>query len=263
MMDTKNHVNTHAILPEVLVRELILKLALKGHEKVLHIGSADGTVTAAIAACLPRGRVLGIDSIPFMQEKAEAGYPENRYRNISFSAVDPLHLTYEGDYDIVFSHNVMNWISDRRSVYTGVYRALTPGGRFLIQMEGIGGSVAIIERFRSLLSDARWAGFFEGFIFPILPDEEAEMQVCEGAGLYTVRVDLIEKTIIIPSYTSFERWIRNIWYPALARVPEEQRDQFVSALLGEYQALYSPASDGSITFQVSRLEIEGRRGSSE
>jgi trans-aconitate methyltransferase len=260
-MDAKKSMNSHAIVSEVLVRELILKLALKGHERVLHIGSADGTVTAAIAACLPRGKVLGIDSFPFMQEKAEVGYPENRYHNIRFSVADTLHLTYEGDYDIVFSHNLMNWITDRAPVYAGIYRALTPGGRFLIQMEGRGHSGAVIERIRALLTGARWAEFFEGFVLPKFPTEETEMQLCEGAGLYTVRVDLIEKTIIIPTPASLERWIRNIWYPALARVPHDQRDQCVSALLGEYQALYPPASDGSITFQVSRLEIEGRKES--
>ena len=46
--------------PEAIAREVIIRLGLKGHERVLHIGSDDGTLTAAIAACLPRGKVTGI-----------------------------------------------------------------------------------------------------------------------------------------------------------------------------------------------------------
>jgi trans-aconitate methyltransferase len=45
-----------------LAQELILKLAIKGNERVLDIGCGDGTITAEIAKQLPNGSVLGIDN---------------------------------------------------------------------------------------------------------------------------------------------------------------------------------------------------------
>ena len=41
--------------------ELILKLVLKGNERVLDIGCGDGKVTAEVAKLLPSGSILGID----------------------------------------------------------------------------------------------------------------------------------------------------------------------------------------------------------
>ena len=60
--------------------ELTEKLDLRGDETVLDIGCGDGKVTAAIAAQLPNGRVVGIDSSPQMIELAvrhqvKAGWP--------------------------------------------------------------------------------------------------------------------------------------------------------------------------------------------
>ena len=56
-------------------RELIGKLQLKGDETLLDIGCGDGKVTAEIAACLPMGSVLGVDSSAEMIALAQSQYP--------------------------------------------------------------------------------------------------------------------------------------------------------------------------------------------
>ena len=245
------------ISPEILVRELILKLALKGHERVLHIGSGDGKVTKAIAACLPRGSVLGIDSSSELI--GDDGYPLNRYNNISFAVRDYSNLTFKDEFDIIFSHDLTNGAANNIQFFEGISVALRSGGRVLLQMEGTGSSEEVISRVHALLSIKPWNEYFFGFEIPSLPNSEETMSVCEAAGLYTLRLDLLSKTILFSDDASFEAWIRNIWSQVIMKVPRDQRDGFVSAILREYQLLYSSASDGSIMFQVSRLEIEARK----
>src|SRR6266487_82505 len=69
-------------------RELIARLKLRGDESVLDVGSGDGKVTAEIAAALPRGRVVGLDSSPQMVQFARAHYAAKRWPNLEFVRMD-------------------------------------------------------------------------------------------------------------------------------------------------------------------------------
>ena len=64
--------------------ELLAQLELKGAERVLDIGCGDGEITAAIAARVPRGSALGIDSSPDMVEMAARQHPADRCPNLAF-----------------------------------------------------------------------------------------------------------------------------------------------------------------------------------
>ncbi|MDO9539348.1 MAG: methyltransferase domain-containing protein [Methanocalculus sp.] len=250
-----------AVLPEILIRELIIKLALKGNERVLHIGSGDGIVTAAIAACLPRGSVLGVDASGDQIRTEKVTSLPNRYNNIQFSDADFDHLTFENEFDVVFSHNLVSEASLSDTLYKGIHRLLTPGGRLLLQMEGKGSSDHIISKVNALLSLEPWKEYCTGYRFSPLPTEDEVMELCDEAYLYTIRVDLFPRTILFSGDASFETWIRNVWHSLLAKVPKDQSDRLVTAITQEYHTLYPPASDGSVTLPVSRLEIEARKES--
>ena len=43
-------------------RRLIAELNLQGHERILDVGSGDGSLTRRLAAAVPRGSVLGLDA---------------------------------------------------------------------------------------------------------------------------------------------------------------------------------------------------------
>jgi len=92
--------------------ELTEKLHLRGHETVLDIGCGDGKVTAAIAAQLPNGRVVGIDSSPQMielavQRQAKTGRPQ-----LMFELLDVGDMEYAEWFDVAFSNAVLHWIKE-------------------------------------------------------------------------------------------------------------------------------------------------------
>ncbi|MFQ5544179.1 MAG: class I SAM-dependent methyltransferase, partial [Nitrospiria bacterium] len=72
----------HASAQQSWARELIAKLKLHGHENVLDIGCGDGKITAEIAAALPNGSVVGIDSADSMIKLARKAYARNKYPNL-------------------------------------------------------------------------------------------------------------------------------------------------------------------------------------
>jgi len=250
--------------PENFARELILKLALKGDERVLHLGSGDGKLTAAIAACLPRGSVLGIDPSEMMIQSARDAYPSNRYNNISFLGDDIDRIDGEGAFTRIVSLDMMNWMCDPDRFYAAAARLLAPGGRLLLQMEGSGPTEAILSRIEALIRIHPWNEYFDGYTLPYtLPSPEEMMQSCEDAGLYTLRLDHLSRSLIFNEEDSLARWIVVFWYHLIERVPKDQQSLFTKAITSEYTLLYPPSPAGRISVPVHRIEIEARKDPGE
>ena len=119
-------------------RELISKLNLKGNEKLLDIGSGDGKVTAEIASYLSNGSVIGIDNSEAMITLAQSKYSTDAFPNLRFQQGDASRLTFENEFDVVFSNATLHWILDQRPVLQGIYKSLKHNGKILLQMGGRG-----------------------------------------------------------------------------------------------------------------------------
>ena len=145
-------------------RELIQKINLSGSERVLDIGCGDGTVTAAIAECVPDGSVLGIDHSPDMIRFASGQFPSDAYPNLSFVEGDAQTLGFLEEFDIIFSNAALHWVYDHGPVLSGIARAQarrTHGG----SDGGKGNAAQIFEALDMLLTDSTWGRYFEGFSF--------------------------------------------------------------------------------------------------
>src|SRR5512133_3316891 len=125
----------HSSAQQIWARELIAKLHLAGHERVLDIGCGDGKVTAEIASAVPRGSVVGIDNSTDMIGYAKAAYEAG---NLRFQVADAAALPFQAEFDVIFSNACLHWIYDHKPVLAGIRRSLAPGGRVLLQMGGKG-----------------------------------------------------------------------------------------------------------------------------
>jgi trans-aconitate methyltransferase len=125
--------------------ELILKLDLTGNERVLDIGCGDGKVTAEIAKRLPDGSVLGIDSSEEMIHFARKNFPSEKFANLAFEVMDARNLSFNGEFDVVFSNAGLYWVIDHLPVLAGIKKSLKSSGRVLLQMGGRGNAAAMLE----------------------------------------------------------------------------------------------------------------------
>jgi trans-aconitate methyltransferase len=175
-------------------KELIPKLKLSGNETLLDIGCGDGKVTTALATCLPRGCVVGIDNSEDMINLARHTFPQGAYPNLSFQKMDARALTFQEKFDRVFSNAALHWIIDQQSVLHGVQRSLKNGGRLLFQMGGKGNAQDILSVLNELLRANPWKKFFSDFSFPygFYAPEEYETWLFE-ARLKPERAELLPK----------------------------------------------------------------------
>jgi len=113
----------HSKGQEKWAKELIEKLNIKGDEDILDLGCGDGKVTALLAS-LTRGKVVGVDKSEVMVTLAK-----ERYSNIVFREMDATALTFDKEFDIIFSNAVLHWVFEHKLVLEGLYRALKPNGK--------------------------------------------------------------------------------------------------------------------------------------
>ncbi len=238
-------------------RELIRKLNLKGSERLLDIGSGDGKVTAEIASHLPNGSVIGIDSSEDMIKLAQSMFSADIFTNLRFQLNDANNLSFENEFDIIFSNATLHWIFDHRPVLKGIYKSLKHGGKILLQMGGHGNADEVINALAGMLKKDEWRKYFDGFNFSygfFSPDEYSLW--LREAGLNAKRAELISKDAVHQGISGFKSWIRTTWLPYTQHLPEEKRELFISQLADEYLQQHPADENGIVHVNMMRLEVE-------
>jgi trans-aconitate methyltransferase len=104
-------------------------LAPQPGERILDLGCGDGALTAKLAAmgC----DVVGVDASP--QQIAAA-----QKLGLDARVMPGEALTFDNEFNAVFSNAALHWMRNADQVIAGVHRALKPRGRFVAEMGGHG-----------------------------------------------------------------------------------------------------------------------------
>jgi trans-aconitate methyltransferase len=125
--------------------DLIVLLEPQAGERILDLGCGTGHLTAQIAA---RGaEALGIDSSVEMIEEARKNYPA-----LEFSAGDARNFSLDRPVDAVFSNAALHWIRPADRVACCIFKALKPGGRFVVEFGGKGNIQRVVDAFNGSLN---------------------------------------------------------------------------------------------------------------
>jgi SAM-dependent methyltransferase len=96
---------------------------------VLDCGCGPGSITIDIAKCVSPGSVVGIDLGATQIERAKAAAAAAGLRNVSFQTGNSYALPFEANsFDRVFSHALMEHLSDPLRALKECWRVLKPGG---------------------------------------------------------------------------------------------------------------------------------------
>ena len=240
-------------------RELIDKLDLRGDEQLLDIGCGDGKVTAEIAGILRDGQTVGVDSSSEMIALARERHAE--VSNLAFQVADARELPFDARFDVLFSNAALHWVRDHGPVLIGIARSLKADGRILLQMGGKGNAAEILSVLDEMIASEQWQPHFIGFEFPYGFHGDEEYRVWfMNAGLDPSRVELIPKDMAHQGQEGLAGWIRTTLLPYTQRVPEADRERFVSELADWYLERHPVDGNGLAHVAMMRLEVEATRG---
>jgi len=117
-------------------------------DAVLDIGCGAG-VDTLVAAMMTgsRGRVVGIDLVPNMLDRARENLNRTSLRNVEFLESSAESLPFESDsFDVVISNGAFNLIPDKAKALDEVFRILKPFGMFMIADQVLTGESPVDTR---------------------------------------------------------------------------------------------------------------------
>ena len=241
-------------------QELIPKLKLKGNESLLDIGCGDGKITAELARCLPKGKVVGIDSSEKMIELAKTAFPQKEYPNLLFQAMDARKLTFHSEFDRVFSNAALHWIIDQKAVLEGVQRSLKPCGRLLFQMAGKGNAKDILKIIDELMAIQPWKQYFSNMTFPYgFYGKEEYRTFLEQAGFLVERVELFPKEMKFKDTEGLAGWVRTTWLPFTDKLPANLKPKFIKLIVNLYLKDHPADVQGMVHVGMIRIESEAHK----
>lgn len=115
------------------IGELALKkLNPQINESILDLGCGIGNLTTKIAEKAVHGKVVGIDVDQNMIKYANSMKKEHSFQNIAYLQIDGTSISYQSEFDAIFSNMVLHWIRKIKKLFEKLYLSLKVGGRVLI-----------------------------------------------------------------------------------------------------------------------------------
>ena len=186
-------------------------------ERILDLGCGDGRLTEKLVqiGC----EVMGVDGSAAQVEGARA-------KGLTAVVMDGQELTFENEFDAVFSNAALHWMKRPDDVIAGVRRALRGNGRFVAEMGGHGNVVII----RTALHEAlRRRGLTPETADPwYFPTPEAYQAKLETQGFRVTSIELIPRPTPLPGDIS--GWLATFAESFTNCLPEEERAGFVAEL---------------------------------
>ena len=110
--------------------DLIDLIEPAGVDRAVDLGCGPGELTAAAAAQLDVGEMIGIDNSPAMLDKAA----EHASATVRFEFGDIAEWKSAADFDLVLAAASLQWVPDHARVIEQWAAALRPGGQIAIQV---------------------------------------------------------------------------------------------------------------------------------
>ena len=164
--------------------------------------------------------------------------------------MDGQSLSFEREFDAVFSNAALHWMPDAPAVLRGVARALKPGGRFVAEFGGHGNVAAIVTAMRAV---ALRRGGDVALAHPwFFPAPDVYQALLEAEGFSVQRIALIPRPVVLK--TGIAGWLMLFRKPFFQQFENEAENA-----LAETVDLLRPAlcdADGNWTADYVRLRVE-------
>ena len=206
----------HAAFVPALGAPVLALLGPQPGERILDLGCGDGVLTAKLAES--GASVLGVDADAAMIAAAQE-------KGLDVRRMDGRQLSFDSEFDAVFTNAALHWMGNPAPVAAGVFRALKPGGRYVGEFGGFGNIAAIRVAVRAVLAARGYrVSPVEENYYPTAPAFRA---VLETAGFTVDACELIFRPTPITSGMS--AWLQTFrgGFIDSAGVPADKRGQVI------------------------------------
>jgi trans-aconitate methyltransferase len=236
--------------------KLIAELGLRGDERVLDLGCGDGALTARIADLLPNGEVIGIDASHGMIDAAR----QNQRKNQHFIIMNISDLTFNAEFDVVFSNATLHWVREHGTLLQKVRRGLRPGGVLRFNFGGDGNCSHFFQVIKEAMGLDTFSHHFATFRWPwYMPTVAEYASLVEQSGFHDARVWGENADRFFPDAQTMVKWIdQPSLVPFLSRVPDKDKGAFREFVVNKMIEL-TQRDDGRCFETFRRINVFARK----
>jgi trans-aconitate 2-methyltransferase len=198
------------------VVELLQPLA---GERILDLGCGPGQLTKKISES--GAQVVGVDSSPNMIGQARQNFPELR-----FALQDAATMTFENEFNAVFSNAALHWMLDPAAVVSAVSKALRTGGRFVAEMGGKGNIQTILSAIHRVVTKYHALPASRQY-YPSISEYAG---ILEAHGLEVRMAELFDRPTPLEGEAGMENWIRQFKFYYFENAPASAVAEVISDL---------------------------------
>jgi len=225
-------------------------------EQILDIGCGTGLLAIELSRKLPEGHVTGVESSPYMFEKALANIKNAGADNIRLMHMDALSISFDEEFDAVFSNSAIHWIQDLETLYGLIFRSLKHNGRIMIQT-GIREINPLIHTFITVLRSEKYRQRLSGAKLPwrFLTEDETR-SILAGAGFSDIDLFLYPGRQPFKSERELSGYLASAaMVPLLPSIPDNEKEEFIDYFV----KTYIEKNDNRIEAVSTRIFISARK----
>ena len=198
-----------------LAAAVVELLAAKPGERILDLGCGDGVLTAKLAAI--GSSLVGVDG-------SAAQVAAARKLGLDARVINGERLSFDGEFDAVFSNAALHWMRNPVAVISGVWRALRPNGRFVAEFGGFGCVAKIKKALVGALNRRGMDG--EAAVPWYFPTVEEYSLLLDKAGFSISTIALIPRPTPLPGDVT--GWLETFAESFTACLPPAERPAYIA-----------------------------------
>ncbi len=219
-------------------------LAPQPGESILDLGCGDGALSIKLMkfGC----KLVAVDASSEMVIAAKS-------LGLDARVMDGQSLQFNNEFDAVFSNAALHWMKNPKSVIDGVWQALKPGGRFVVEFGGDGNVAAIVNAIESALTLRRGTIVSSPWYFPRAEDYKV---LLEASGFKVESIALIPRPTLLPG--DIRGWLQTFAQSFISALPATERKRFIVDVAELLRPILSD-DNGNWTADYVRLRFLARK----
>jgi trans-aconitate methyltransferase len=240
MSSTENFKNKESFIAD-LAAPILEMLEPKEGEEILDLGCGDGTLALEIKKA--GAKVQGVDLNTDKVIKA-------REKGIDASVANITQISFDNQFDAIFSNAVLNWVQNQTHAIHNVHKALKNGGRLIAEFGGDGNIKTITDAMQEVFaSDSDFGSFKNPWYYPSASEYKA---LLEDNGFKVEYCELVEKPTRV---VNIDMWLDAFAAGIISHLTKDEKIEFKNRVKKILEPkLYTKEDDWTLDYVRLRVK---------